>query len=253
MDHPPLVSRFRGKTILVTGGASGIGAACCARFASEEASVAILDRDTDRGWAVASKIRAQGGSATCFQVDLSDAESISRATAQVLECYGGLHYAVNNAGLSEEPRSFLKPDEADWDRLMSVNLRGVWHGMRCQLRAMRPGGAIVNISSRTGLVGKPGVAIYSAGKHGVVGLTRSAAIEYAPHGIRINAVCPGLVQSPFTEAKFGDRLTRLAQSANPMGRIGQPAEIASAVAWLCSPEASYITGAIIPVDGGASA
>jgi len=252
MDNS-LVSRFRGKTVLVTGGASGIGEACCARFAREEASVAILDRDTGRGKEVASKIRAQGGSASFFQMDLSDAESVGRATAQVLECYGGLHYAVNNAGLSEDPRGFLDPDDADWDRLMSVNLRGVWHGMRHQLRAMGPGGAIVNISSRTGLVGKPGVAIYSAGKHGVVGLTRSAAIEYAPHGIRINAVCPGLVQSPFTEAKFGDRLAGLARLANPMGRIGQPAEIAGAVAWLCSPDASYVTGAIVPVDGGASA
>ncbi|AQH03719.1 short-chain dehydrogenase (plasmid) [Burkholderia sp. KK1] len=254
MVNVPAVSTFSGKVALITGGASGIGRATSAWFAREGARVVIADRSREEGDALASRLRRDHGDALFIETDVTRPDSIEAMIARTLREYGRIDCAVNNAGLSETPIDLTDATPEHWTRLMSVNLRGVFLSMQHEIRAMLgSGGAIVNVSSRTGLVGKPRHAIYTAGKHGVLGLTRSAAVDYARHGIRINAVCPGLVRTPFVERKFGDRLSALAATMNPLGRIGEPEEIAECIAWLCSDAASFVTGVALPVDGGAVA
>ncbi|NUY01484.1 glucose 1-dehydrogenase [Paraburkholderia youngii] len=254
MVSAPETPRFAGKVALITGGASGIGRATAELLAREGARVVIADRCREEGNALGSRLRRDHGDALFIETDVTCPDSIEAMVTRTLREHGRIDCAVNNAGLSETPIDLTDATPQHWTRLMSVNLRGVFLSMQHEIQAMlESGGAIVNVSSRTGLVGKPRHAIYTAGKHGVLGLTRSAAVDYARHGIRVNAVCPGLVRTPFVERKLGDRLGELAATMNPMGRIGEPEEIAECIAWLCSDAASFVTGIALPVDGGAVA
>jgi NAD(P)-dependent dehydrogenase (short-subunit alcohol dehydrogenase family) len=247
--------RFSNKVALVTGGASGIGKATAELLAREGACVVIADRCCEEGVALATRLRNQHGNALFVETDVACPASVETMVTRTLNEFGRIDCAINNAGLSETPVDLVDSSGEHWERLMSVNLRGVWLSMQHEIRAMLKAGrgAIVNVSSRTGLVGKPRLSVYTASKHGVLGLTRSAAIDNAPHGIRINAVCPGFVHTPFVEKKFGDRLPELARTMNPLGRIGKPEEIAECIAWLCSEAASFVVGVSLPVDGGAVA
>lgn len=243
---------FAGKSALVTGGASGIGRACALTVARYGGAVAIADVNAQAGAAVADEARALGADAFFVAADLAHADDVDRVEQAVRARFGGLDMAVNAAGIPGRMSSTLDIDEADFDLLHAVNVRGVWLSMRAELRLMLEsgGGSIVNISSGGGLMAAPGLPGYSASKHAVVGLTRTAAVEYGKQGIRVNAVCPGGVMTPMMEIAIQDpaRAERIARG--PMGRLAQPQEIADAAAWLCSERSSFVTGVALPVDGG---
>ncbi|GAA0657792.1 SDR family NAD(P)-dependent oxidoreductase [Salarchaeum japonicum] len=266
-----------GKTAVVTGAGSGIGRASAHRFAEEGANVVVADITEDGGRETVAQIEAAGGEATFAQVDVSDLDSVQRMVDVAVETYGGLDFAHNNAGILTDFAGVDDITEADWERIIDVNLKGVWTCMKAELPAMTEGNAIVNTASEAGLVGMGGLSSYAASKHGVVGLTKSAALEYAEKDIRINAIAPGPtktnIQSSITgtgdsllaRAKSALELVRLAvrtlradfdTSAMrdvPMNRIADPEEMAGAVAFLCSDDASYITGHTLPIDGGQAA
>ncbi|CAN7698279.1 glucose 1-dehydrogenase [Paraburkholderia sp. SIMBA_054] len=244
------------KVALVTGGASGIGRATAIAFARIGTAVAVADADTVGGEETARYIEAHCDARAAFiKVDVSDGESVKAMVRSTVERFGALDMAFNNAGVPDRAASLHVSTQENWDRVMSVNLEGVWHCMKAQLDHMLVAGkgAIVNNASRSGLVGVPSDGVYGAAKHGVVGLTKAAAIEFAAKGIRVNAVCPGLVETALTHARFGDELLTRARLANPLGRMAQPEEIAAAVVWLCSDAASFVVGVALPVDGGATA
>jgi NAD(P)-dependent dehydrogenase (short-subunit alcohol dehydrogenase family) len=247
--------RFEGKVALVTGAASGIGRAAAIGFAQGGASVVVADRDEQGGAATVDMIRQAGGVASFVAVDVTDAASTRAMRDQTVQLYGGLHCAFNNAGVPEGSTSMLTADFDNWDRMLSINLRGVWNCMRVEIEHMlaNGGGSIVNTSSRAGLTGVPKSAIYGAAKHAVSGLTKSAAIEFAPHGIRVNAIAPGVVETTFTRGRYGDQLEAKAKTMNPLGRMASPAEVAETALWLCSDAASFVVGVVLPVDGGALA
>ncbi len=246
---------FKAKVVLVTGGASGIGAAAAAAFARAGAQVMIADRDEEGGQALAASLTLEGHAARFFAVDIADAASARAMVSGCIEAFGGLDHALNNAGFVDQAEDLTKTGDADWERLVAVNLGGIRHSMVAELDHMSAhgGGTIVNTSSRAGLRGVARSAAYSATKHGIIGLTKSAAVEFGQRGVRVNAICPGLVATPLVVSKFGAELPELEKSMNPMGRIGQPEEIAAAVLWLSSPAASFVTGIALPVDGGANA
>lgn len=243
---------FSGKHGVVTGGSSGIGRACVLTFAQFGAAVAIVDLNADGGEAVAEEARELGVEAVFIRADVANAAEVERAEQIVRQRFGGLDMAVNAAGIPGRMSSTLDIDEADFDHIHAVNVRGVWLSMRAELRLMlhRGGGSIVNISSGGGLLAAPGLPGYCASKHAVIGLTRTAAVEFGKQGIRVNAVCPGGVLTPMMEMAIQDpaRAERIARG--PMGRLAQPQEIADACAWLCSDRASFVTGVPLPVDGG---
>lgn len=247
--------RFAGKVALVTGGASGLGRAAVELFASEGASVVILDHSRAQGEAAAAAVRSQGAQVLFLETDVSVRAAVDRSFEQAVEHFGRIDCAFNNAGVPDGSRSLVDSTQANWDRVISINLEGIWHCMTAEIRHMlrTGGGTIVNMSSRTGLVGAPTDAIYGASKHGVIGLTKSAAVEFAARGIRINAVCPGLIRTPLTEDRFQDKLDTMQSAVNPLGRIGRPEEVADVVAWLCSDASSFVVGVALPVDGGATA
>ncbi len=247
--------RFDGQVALVTGGASGIGAATCERLAHAGAHVWIADLDLAAARRLADRLAASGARAEAVALDVTREQEVRDVVQACRQRHGRLDIAVNNAGISQPADGLLQTPPGQWSNIMGVNLDGVWNCLREEVAVMAPArsGAIVNVSSRAGLTGHPKVAAYTASKHAVVGLTKSAAMEFAPLGIRINAVCPGLVRTPFVERKFGDRLEDLARTANPLGRAADPMEIAEAIAWLCSGAASYVVGVALPVDGGALA
>ncbi|BAU66124.1 short chain dehydrogenase [Stanieria sp. NIES-3757] len=251
------MSRFVDKVVLITGGGSGIGQATALKFASEGASVVIGNRNEKAGRETVALIQQAGGRASFYRTDVTESENIQNLIKYTVDTYGGLHAAFNNAGVDDPQAMTPEQTEDTFDLVMNVNVKGVWYSMKYEIEHMlaNGGGAIVNTSSIAGLIGFPGHAPYVASKHAVLGLTKTAALEYAKQGIRINAVCPGAIETSLLENfTGGDSATReYMKSLHPIGRLGKPQEIADAVVWLCSDEASFVLGQGITVDGGFTA
>ncbi len=243
-----------GKVVLVTGAGSGIGRATALVFAREGAKVVVSDIVVAGGQETVQQIAATGGEAIFVRADVSKAADVEALVTQTVETYGRLDCAFNNAGIEGGVKPTIDCTEEEFDRTIAVNLTGVWLCMKYEIQQMlsQGGGAIVNTASVAGLVGFPGLPDYVASKHGVVGLTKTAALEYAKSGIRVNAVCPGVIQTPMVErgAQLSPGFDELAVSMEPVGRFGQPAEVGEAVVWLCSDAASFVTGHPMVVDGG---
>jgi NAD(P)-dependent dehydrogenase (short-subunit alcohol dehydrogenase family) len=251
------MGKFTNEAALVTGGGSGIGRASSIHFAKEGARVIVADVNSQGGNETVKIIKEGGGEAAFVKVDVSVETEVESLIRQTVQIYGRLDYAHNNAGLVDtEP---LTPDitEELWDRVIGVNLKGVWLCMKYEIPQMlkQGGGAIVNTSSVCGLIANPNLAAYVASKHGINGLTKAAALEYAKEGIRINSICPGIVRTPGLEADIKDKpgFADILAGEEPMGRIGEAGEIAEAVVWLCSDAASFVTGHCMAVDGGITA
>lgn len=248
---------FTGTTALVTGGSAGMGAATVRAFAEAGANVAILDLDGDAAERFAAELTDQGHRALAIACDVAEEEQVAGAVARTVEAFGSLDMAFNNAGIMFAPVDSAEETEDAFDQLVDVNLRGVWSSMKHELVQMRTqgSGAIVNCSSLGGLVGGDGRTTYHATKHGVIGATKSVALQYGHRGVRVNAVCPGTIATPMVQRMTadGELDPEGAVAAIPMGRLGQPEEIAAAVLWLCSDAASYVTGVALPVDGAYTA
>jgi len=243
-----------GKIALVTGGGSGIGRATALTFAREGAKVVVADVVVDGGEETVRLIKAAGGEAVFVKADMAKAAEVEALVQKAVATYGRLDCAHNNAGIEGATGRTADYREEDWDRVISINLTGVWFCLKYEIAQMlkQGGGAIVNTASDAGLLGVPQMPAYVASKHGVVGLTKTAALEYAKAGIRVNAVCPGVIKTPMVDRITGQRAGRAERmaAAEPVGRMGKPEEIAEAVVWLCSDAASFVTGLPMPVDGG---
>ncbi|MGA5761456.1 SDR family NAD(P)-dependent oxidoreductase [Nonomuraea bangladeshensis] len=245
---------FTGQVALVTGAGSGMGLATARAFAESGAAVALTDVDTRALDAAAKDLTDAGHRVLALTCDVADEDQVAAAVDRTVETFGRLDMAYNNAGIQIPPCDAADEPVDAFDRVNAVNLRGVWASMKHELRHMRAqgSGAIVNCSSLGGLVGLPGRASYHASKHGVIGLTTSAALEYAPRGIRINAVCPGTVDTPMVSDMIakGELDLAEAEANQPVNRLGTAEEVAQAVLWLCSPGAGFVIGVALPVDGG---
>lgn len=246
--------QFRGKVALVTGGGSGIGRAVALAFAQRGASVVIADIDAAHGLQMQHAIEQMGGAAAFIATDVAADGAVKQLLENIVQRYGRLDYACNNAGVEGATAALADVEERDWDKTIGVDLKGVWLCMKYQCRQMlqQGQGAIVNIASIMGQVGAPGIAPYVAAKHGVIGLTRAGALDYAKQGLRINAVCPGGIYTPIIERALQHipAVVDALKNATPQGDLGQPEDIANAVLWLCSNEAKFITGQTLVVDGG---
>jgi len=242
-----------GKVALVTGGASGIGRATALTFAREGAKLVVADMNAEGGQQTAHLITEKGGEAIFVRTDVSKAVEVQALISQAVATYGRLDCAHNNAGIGGGRALTAEYPEDTWHQVIAVNLTGVWFCMKYEVPQMlyQGGGTIVNTASAAGLVGTRGTSAYVASKHGVVGLTKTAALEYAQQGIRVNCVCPGMIHTPMTERGLSDPERRARIIANqPIGRVGTPEEVAEAVVWLCSDAASFVTGHTMTVDGG---
>lgn len=245
---------FKGKTALVTGASSGIGRATAIGFAQQGANVVVADVLTEGGAKTVRMIEEMGKRALFVSCDVSQENDVKNVMNQTIETFGRLDYAFNNAGTEGKHGSTIDCTDENWENVIRINLKGVWLCMKQELPQMlkQGTGAIVNCSSIAGLVGFEGIPAYTASKHGVVGLTRTAALEFAKSNIRINAVCPGVIQTPMIdrfvhgEAQIRKQLIE----GEPVGRVGKPEEIAEGVLWLCSDAASFVTGQAIAIDGG---
>jgi len=249
---------MEGKVAIVTGGSTGIGRATALAFAKEGARVVVANaRNVEGGKQVAQAIRDGGGEAIFVRTDVSKAEEVAALVAETVDTYGRLDYACNNAGVGGRLTSILDFSEEEWNEIIDVNLKGVWLCMKYEIPQMleHGGGAIVNVASAGGLVGLVGTPIYTASKHGVVGITKVAALEFAQAGIRVNAVCPGVIRTQMVDMAISadPNVEAMMVSLHPMGRLGTPEEVAGAVVWLCSDAASFVTGHAMLVDGGAVA
>jgi NAD(P)-dependent dehydrogenase (short-subunit alcohol dehydrogenase family) len=245
---------MRGQVALIAGASKGIGATTAEAFAAAGAQVVLAARDIEALTSVTEKIRSNGGDAIAVRCDVSDAESVASLVDQAVGHYGRLDAAFNNATDGPLPAPLADIDVAEFDRGIATNIRGTFLGMKFQIPAMlaRGGGAIVNMASVAGINATANLAAYVAGKAGIIGLTKVAALDYADQGIRVNVVAPGPILTYHLEAA-GPQAQRLAGLSTPMRRTGQAAEVAQTVLWLCSPASSFITGAVIPIDGGQSA
>jgi NAD(P)-dependent dehydrogenase (short-subunit alcohol dehydrogenase family) len=246
---------LEGKAGLVTGAASGIGRACAIRFAHEGAAVVVADLESARGGGeeTVAEITGAGGSAEFFPCDVASSFDNEALVAHTVRRYGRLDFAHNNAGIGVHQLLHETPDE-DFDRVIAVNLRGTFLGMKHQIREMLEagGGAIVNTSSNAGLRAVMMLSAYTASKHGILGLTKNAAVDYANDGIRVNAVCPGAIMTPLMSGQPPERQQEIL-APQAMTRFGRAEEVAAAVVWLCSDEASFVTGVALPVDAGSVA
>ncbi len=247
-------SKFKGDVALVTGGSSGIGRATALAFAREGAKVVVASRRTDQSEETVRLIKAAGGEALFVRTDMKKPAEIAALVARTVEHFGKLNYAFNNAGIEGDPFVPLaESSEATWDEVIAVNLTAVFLCMKHEIpHILKTKGAIVNMASVAGLTGGRVGTAYFASKHGVVGLTRAAAIEYAAQDIRINAVAPAVIRTDMTQRAFfhDEALGAQVTAMHPMGRVGKPEEVAEAVIWLCSKGASFTTGHVLPIDGG---
>jgi NAD(P)-dependent dehydrogenase (short-subunit alcohol dehydrogenase family) len=245
---------FKGQVALVTGAAKGMGLATARAFAQNGASVVLADLDGALAEHEAQRIVGEGGSAIGVACDVADETQVAAAIDRAVSTFGRLDMAFNNAGIQVPPSDAADEPLSSFERVTAVNQLGVWACMKHELRVMREqgSGAIVNCSSLGGLVGLPGRAAYHGTKHAVLGMTKSAGVEYAPRGIRINAVCPGVIDTPMVQDMLEGQSDAMAEimKEQPIGRLGRPEEVAAAVLWLCSPAASFVVGVALPVDGG---
>ena len=250
-----MAGNLNGKTALVTGGGSGIGRATSLAYAREGARVVVADVNVEGGEETVQQIKEAGGEAILVHADVAKPDDTQAMVDKAVEAFGSLDCAFNNAGISGRERWLTHEyPEEDWDRVTSINLKGVWLCMKAEIPQMQKqgGGVIVNTASVAGLVGIRGTAAYIAAKHGVAGLTKAAALEYADQGIRVNAVCPGYIRTPLVQGIFDtvEGYEDQVKSRHPVGRLGEPSEIAEAVLWLSSDAASFVTGHNMAVDGG---
>jgi NAD(P)-dependent dehydrogenase (short-subunit alcohol dehydrogenase family) len=250
-------SQFSGKVALVTGAARGIGRASALAFAREGARVVVADARVREGRQTVQAITRRGGEAVFVRTDVGQSRDVRRLIGQTIACYGRLDFAHNNAGIEGAPGLTADCSDANWERVIRTNLKGVWLCMKHEIPRMlkQGGGSIVNTASIAGLVGLKAFPAYVASKHGIIGLTKAAALEYAGGNLRINAVCPGPIATAMIQRQTGGRPEAEARlkAANPSGRMGQPEEVAAAVVWLCSGASSFVTGHALTVDGGYTA
>lgn len=245
---------FIGKVALVTGAAAGIGRASALAFAREGAKVVVADVNVEGGEETVALCRAHNTDAIFVRCDVSQNSEVEQLIAKAVDMFGRIDFAHNNAGIEGVQAMLVDYPEEVWDRVIDINLKGVWLCMKHEIRQMlqQGGGAIVNTSSVAGLSGSRGVSAYVASKHGIVGITKAAALEYARNGIRVNAICPGTIHTAMIDRFTQGDPQLLSQFAEgePIGRLGSPEEVANAVIWLCSDKASFVTGATLAVDGG---
>ena len=247
-----------GKHVVITGAASGIGAETARLLASRGARVFLGDLNESAGDALVEEIIQSGGQVAFSALDVTDKDSVAAFYRHAVETFGKIDVGLNNAGIDHAPAALLEVSDEEYHRNIAVNLTGVWYCMKILLAHMLANGSghIINLASVAGVTGSPMISAYCAAKHGVIGLTKSAAIEYARANIRINAVCPSFVKTPMVEntmAKMNEKQQKSLVNANAMKRLGEPAEIAAAIAWLCTDESSFMTGHSVVLDGGLTA
>lgn len=242
------------KVALITGGTTGIGRDTAVLFAKAGAKVIFSGRREVEGKETLHLVRTAGGDGHFIKSDVSKSTDVESLVQKTIEKYGRLDVAVNNAGIEGVWAPLIEQTEENWDQVQNINLKGVWLSLKYEILQMLKqggGGAIVNMSSVAGLIGAAGAGVYVASKHGVLGLTKSAAIEYAAHGIRVNAICPAVIETPMAERVFGEpAVNKRMRSLHPLGRFGKSTEVAEAVLWLCSDKSSFTTGQYLAIDGG---